>query len=64
MVEIQGLGLTEAKEYLFSETPRQILEMFNLPYEVSREQISFYRENGFVKLEGVLGGEALEYARK
>jgi len=33
----------------------------NEPFEVSKEQIDFFRENGFIKLKDVLSREVIEY---
>ena len=33
------------------------------PYELAKEQIRFYRENGFVRLKKVLPAEVLEHYR-
>ncbi|MEM7131910.1 MAG: phytanoyl-CoA dioxygenase family protein [Chloroflexota bacterium] len=43
--------------------PTNVGEFLNEPYILSSEKIAFYRENGFVKIEGLLTGSALAYFR-
>lgn len=64
MLTIEGIDHQLAKEILQAPTPREILDFYQEPYSLSGEQIQFYRENGFIKLEQVLNGKYLDYARK
>lgn len=41
----------------------QVVAFLNEPYSLAPETLSFYRENGFVKIEGLLAGPALDYSR-
>ncbi|MCS6824593.1 MAG: phytanoyl-CoA dioxygenase family protein [Cytophagaceae bacterium] len=40
---------------------KELLEELNSDYKLSKEQIEFFRENGFVKLKQVLSKEVLDY---
>jgi len=39
----------------------KILEVLDKPYPITKEQISFYKKNGFIKLKNVLSPEAVRY---
>ncbi len=64
MVKIDGLTIKEAEEMLKAPTPAEVNEFYNLPYELDTEKNKYYEETGFVVVEKVLSGYALEYARK
>ena len=42
----------------------RIAAELDIPYELSPEAIGFYRENGYVKLQGVFSPELLEQYRR
>jgi hypothetical protein len=54
----------EALDLLHAATPKALLEVYNEPYKVNKEQIQEYRNNGFITLKRVLYGEALSHAQK
>lgn len=61
------MGLNILKEnypVLFEETPSDIKQAYNTPYNLSSIQLEEYTENGFIKLNKVLEGNALKYAGK
>jgi len=64
MLKFEGIDWANAQKLLTSETPPEILNIYNEPYVLSSEQIEYYRQNGFVKVSKVLYGEALNYAQK
>lgn len=64
MIKFDGLTHENARDILQNPTPQEILEFYNTPYHLTNEQIEYYQENGFVKVTGVLQGDALAYARK
>jgi ectoine hydroxylase-related dioxygenase (phytanoyl-CoA dioxygenase family) len=39
----------------------KIIETLDEPFQITREQINFYKENGFIKLKNVLSAEAVQY---
>ena len=41
--------------------PLKIQQALAIPFTLSPEQISFYRENGFIKLKKVLSPEVIQY---
>ena len=41
--------------------PQSVSEFLNTPYELSADQIAYFRENGFIKLKQVLSKEVIEY---
>lgn len=43
--------------------PLNIHQLLDAPYELTSEQIAFYRSNGFIKLKNVLSPEVVEYMR-
>lgn len=43
------------------QIPENIRQVLYTPFAVTREHISFFRENGFIKLKKVLNREAIEY---
>ncbi len=47
-----------------SQSPLNIQQLLDAPYELSTEQIQFYRTNGFVKLKNVLSPEVVAYMRE
>jgi ectoine hydroxylase-related dioxygenase (phytanoyl-CoA dioxygenase family) len=64
MIVFNGLTKEEASKILNQPTPEEILREYNTPYAVSDEQINLYKENGFISLQNVLSGKALEFARR
>lgn len=44
-----------------SQLPIQIQEGLEKPFTVSPEQISFFKENGFIKLKNVLSPAVIQY---
>ena len=64
MITFDGITAESAAEILNQHTPDNILEIYNSDYQISREQINYYKENGFVVLKNILNGEALQYTRK
>lgn len=64
MVTFEGITTETALEILNDKTPGKIPEAYNTYYQLSEEQISFYKEKGFISLKNVLTGEALGYAKK
>jgi len=57
------LNHDEALDLLKSPTPGSVFEMYNTPYELEQHQIRAYQQDGFIKLERILSGDALTYAR-
>ena len=53
-----------AHKTLFEKLPKEVIEAFNTPYNITALQIEEYQQNGFIKLAKVLEGEALDYANK
>ena len=64
MITFEGLTNEASLKILNDRTPGKIQEAYNIHYQLSKEQISFYKEKGFVSLKNVLTGEALSYAKK
>jgi ectoine hydroxylase-related dioxygenase (phytanoyl-CoA dioxygenase family) len=64
MITFEGITSESATEILNQQTPDKILEIYNSPYHASKEQINYYNKNGFVVLNNILSGEALQYTRK
>ena len=64
MLKIDNLNKERSQEILNQSLPEYILEAYNESYNVEQNKIEYYRENGFVKLEQVLQGEALDYANR
>ena len=64
MVAFNGLTKEEASKILNQPTPEEILREYNTPCSISDEQINLYKENGFISLQNVLSGKALEYAKR
>lgn len=42
-------------------TTNRIIETLNEPYAITKDQVSFYKKNGFIKLKNVLSAEAVQY---
>ena len=40
--------------------PDIVAQELDAPFELTQEQIAYFRENGFVKIPGVLSKEALQ----
>jgi ectoine hydroxylase-related dioxygenase (phytanoyl-CoA dioxygenase family) len=64
MITFEGITNESALEILNAKAPDKILEAYSATYQLSEEQISFYKEKGFVSLKEILSGETLNYARK
>jgi len=64
MITFDGITTESAAEILNRHTSDNILEIYNSAYQISREQINYYKENGFVVLKNILNSEALQYTRK
>ena len=64
MVTFEGITNDTALKILNEHTPDEILESYNLPYQLSDKQINSYNKNGFISLKNVLSGKALNNARK
>ena len=47
-----------------TKIPLNIQQLLDAPYELTSEQIAFYRSNGFIKLKNVLSPEVVEYMRE
>ena len=43
-----------------SKMPQSVSDFLNVPYELSNDQIAYFRENGFIKLKQVLSKEGIE----
>lgn len=41
--------------------PLTIQKLFDEPFEITNDQIAFFKENGFIKLKNALPAEAIEY---
>ena len=39
--------------------PQAILDELNLPFNITKEQVDFFRENGFIKVANVLSPGAI-----
>ena len=46
-----------------SNITNEIRQLLDAPYDLSNEQIQYYRTNGFVKLKNVLATEVVDYMR-
>ncbi len=64
MLKINDISLSEAEKILEQETPQEVLDFYNRSYKISSEQVEFYQKNGFITLEGVLFGPALDFAKR
>ena len=60
----EGITNESALKILNDQTPEKILEVYNTPYHISKENINSYKENGFISLKNVLTGDPLIYSRK
>lgn len=56
--------MSDQNKILFNETPKEILDIYNQPYQLSSLQIEEYQNSGFIKLAKVLSDVALRYARE
>jgi ectoine hydroxylase-related dioxygenase (phytanoyl-CoA dioxygenase family) len=63
MINFEGLTNEKALKILNEPIPNKVMKIYNAEYPITEEQINFYKENGFILLEKILSGEALEYAR-
>ena len=41
--------------------PNNVLPVLNEPFQITNEQISFFEENGFIKIKNVLPPETVQY---
>jgi len=64
MIAFEGITNDTALKILNDPTPEKVLENYNSPYQLGKEQINSYKENGFISLKNVLTGEALSHTRK
>lgn len=64
MVKIDGLTQHEAEEILATPSPKEVVEFYNSPYDLTDEKVDYYNENGYVIVTEVLSGFPLEYAKK
>ncbi len=64
MIKIQGLKESDAHGILNSEVSPLLRQYFNSVKEISEEKINFYSQNGFVKIENVVGKEFLDEVKK
>lgn len=64
MIAFKDLTKDDALKLLNEPTPEEILIEYNTPFTISDKQINLYKENGFISLQNVLSGKALEYARR
>lgn len=64
MIKIEGLKESEAHGILNSEVSPFLRQYFNSVKEISEEKINFYSQNGFVKIENVVGEEFLDEVKK
>ena len=55
---------TETLTLLHQPPPKDIDEFLNQPYVIEQKKIDEYKQEGFVKLENIIGGRALEYYRE
>jgi hypothetical protein len=44
-----------------SQMSPTVSAFLNTPYELSNDQIAYFKENGFIKLKQVLSREVIEY---
>jgi len=61
---VDHLNREEALDIIHSPSPNEILEFYNEPYPITSAQQQFYATNGYIKLEKLLNGFALNYARE
>lgn len=54
----------ETLERLHASAPAPIKEFLNEPYPLDAAKVEEYREQGYVKLEGIITGEPLDYYRE
>jgi ectoine hydroxylase-related dioxygenase (phytanoyl-CoA dioxygenase family) len=64
IIQFENLDHQAAEELLHRSTPDVVLSSYNNKYLLDDEQLQLYTKEGFIRLEGVLSGEALMYARK
>lgn len=64
MVRIEGLTESSAFEILNSEISDSLKQFLNTPKELSKEQINFYHNNGYVKIENVVEENYLTELRR
>ena len=63
MFEISGISIQQAQQNLFAAIPQEFKSIFNRAIPVSENQKQEYKNNGFIKIEKVIEGEVLHYAR-
>ncbi len=64
MYKVEGFDKNKALELLNSDTPDEVLEIYNTPLNIPSEKIEFYDKNGFVEIPNILTGEILAYTQK
>ncbi|WP_337867032.1 phytanoyl-CoA dioxygenase family protein [Ignavibacterium sp.] len=64
MIKIEGLTESSAKEILNSEISHSLKDYLNQSLEITENQIEFYQQNGFVKIENIIEPEFLPELKK
>ncbi len=64
MVKVPGISYEQAMELVQTPTPENVQEIYEQGYIIPAVQQEEYWKKGYIKLSGVLGGEALEYVRR
>jgi ectoine hydroxylase-related dioxygenase (phytanoyl-CoA dioxygenase family) len=64
MINFEGVTAESAIKILHQHAPDEILEIYNSAHQIGKEEIGYYKENGFVSINNILNGEALLYTRK
>jgi len=64
VVKISSISYDQAKELVHTPIPEKIRESYGQLFSISAVQREEYWKKGFIKLSGVLTGEALHYTRR
>lgn len=64
MVRIGNLKENDALELLNSNSSTELQSFYNSMYDMNKEKIEFYKQNGFVKLENVVDAKFLPELKK
>ena len=64
MLKIDNLNNEESKKILSRLIPHDVIATFEEIYNIKSDKISTYYRDGFVKVENVLSGKALQYANE
>ena len=64
MLKFENLNKEDAEKLLHSDLPEELIHYLAKPYPLTKEQINFYQENGFIKLEKVIEDDKLPIIRK